>query len=194
MDESARYSGSQEDIEESAAPGQLELVRRFVNTLELENGGYDHLATLDGLSEWLREWDLPNPQLSERDRERAIELREAVRSQLVDEDDGESCKETTRRLNEAVADADLRVVFSEDGSTQLVPACEGFEATLARIAIAIREAMLVGDWDRLKVCGSDDCRWAYYDRSRNHSRNWCRMQECGNRAKVRAFRERRSGI
>lgn len=192
MTRTGRYSGSTEDLAESAAPGELEMVRRFVNTLELESDGYDQLATLDGLGAWLDEWRLPHPDLVEHDRLRATELREAVRAQLRDEDDGVSCADTTRRLNEAVTDAELRVTFAEDGSTQLVPACEGFEAALARIAIAIRESMLVGDWERLKVCASDECMWAYFDRSRNRSRNWCRMEECGNRAKVRAFRERRS--
>ncbi len=169
-------------------------MRRFVNTLEIERDNHDQFATLDGLSEWLGEWELPDPSLTEHDRSRAIELREAVRSQLGEEDDGEPCEQTTRRLNEAVVDAELRVVFGEDGSTKLVPACEGFEAALAHVAIAIREAMLTGEWGRLKVCASDECRWAFFDRSRNHSRAWCRMQECGNRAKVKAFRKRREKL
>jgi predicted RNA-binding Zn ribbon-like protein len=49
-----------------------------------------------------------------------------------------------------------------------------------------------GVWERLKVCGADDCRWAFYDTSRNRSRTWCSMADCGNRAKVRAYRARRS--
>ena len=49
-----------------------------------------------------------------------------------------------------------------------------------------------GTWDRLKVCLADDCQWAYYDRSRNRSSVWCDMRVCGNRAKVRSYRERRT--
>jgi predicted RNA-binding Zn ribbon-like protein len=45
-------------------------------------------------------------------------------------------------------------------------------------------------WGRLKVCGAEDCRWAFYDASRNHSRTWCSMSDCGNRAKARAYRAR----
>jgi CGNR zinc finger protein len=45
-------------------------------------------------------------------------------------------------------------------------------------------------WERLKVCGAEDCRWAFYDASRNHSRTWCSMSDCGNRAKARAYRAR----
>lgn len=50
-----------------------------------------------------------------------------------------------------------------------------------------------GQWERVKICPADDCRWAFYDRSRNHSRTWCSMQVCGNREKARSWRGRRSG-
>lgn len=58
-------------------------------------------------------------------------------------------------------------------------------AAAARLAIG-------GTWERVKICPADDCRWAFYDRSRNHSRTWCSMQVCGNREKARAWRGRRS--
>ena len=41
---------------------------------------------------------------------------------------------------------------------------------------------------RLKRCVA--CPWLFLDRSRNGSRRWCSMEHCGNRAKVRAHRER----
>ena len=43
---------------------------------------------------------------------------------------------------------------------------------------------------RLRQCGGDDCGWLFLDRSRNHSRQWCTMEDCGNLSKVRRFRER----
>jgi len=42
----------------------------------------------------------------------------------------------------------------------------------------------------LKVCPADTCQWAFYDASRKRSAVWCDMRVCGNRAKVRGFRER----
>jgi predicted RNA-binding Zn ribbon-like protein len=42
----------------------------------------------------------------------------------------------------------------------------------------------------MKACRAEDCRWAFYDRSRNRSRAWCSMRECGNRAKARSYRAR----
>jgi predicted RNA-binding Zn ribbon-like protein len=43
---------------------------------------------------------------------------------------------------------------------------------------------------RLRQCGGDDCGWLFLDRSRNRSRQWCTMEDCGNLSKVRRFRER----
>jgi hypothetical protein len=59
----------------------------------------------------------------------------------------------------------------------------------AVLAAASRLAVR-GVWERVKICPADDCRWAFYDRSRNHSRTWCSMQVCGNREKARAWRRR----
>jgi predicted RNA-binding Zn ribbon-like protein len=61
----------------------------------------------------------------------------------------------------------------------------------AVFAAASRLAVL-DQWERVKICPADDCRWAFYDRSRNHSRTWCSMQICGNREKARTWRGRRS--
>ena len=40
----------------------------------------------------------------------------------------------------------------------------------------------------LRQCPGDRCGWLFLDASRNHSRQWCDMRDCGNRAKVRRFR------
>jgi predicted RNA-binding Zn ribbon-like protein len=44
------------------------------------------------------------------------------------------------------------------------------------------------DRHRLKCC--DGCDRLFLDQSRNRSRRWCDMGECGNRDKVRRFRSR----
>ena len=60
----------------------------------------------------------------------------------------------------------------------------------ARAAAALLRTAGGPDWKRLKACPGPDCGWAFADRSRNGSRRWCQMSECGNRAKGAAFRER----
>jgi predicted RNA-binding Zn ribbon-like protein len=44
--------------------------------------------------------------------------------------------------------------------------------------------------DRIRACAANDCDLIFYDESRSNNRRWCSMQRCGNRAKVRAHRER----
>ena len=41
--------------------------------------------------------------------------------------------------------------------------------------------------ERIGICEGDGCGWLFYDNSRNHSRKWCDMGDCGNRAKARRF-------
>jgi predicted RNA-binding Zn ribbon-like protein len=48
-----------------------------------------------------------------------------------------------------------------------------------------------GDLARVRECGSATCEWLFIDKSRNHTRRWCDMNDCGNRAKVRRFRQRK---
>jgi predicted RNA-binding Zn ribbon-like protein len=58
--------------------------------------------------------------------------------------------------------------------------------------IALSAATVFGsdDVNRLKQCGGPRCGWLFVDTTRNHSRQWCEMANCGNLAKVHRFRER----
>jgi predicted RNA-binding Zn ribbon-like protein len=59
------------------------------------------------------------------------------------------------------------------------------------VAAAYLSVRTGSDWARVKVCAAPDCRWAFLDTSRNGTRRWCDMSDCGNRAKNRTWRERR---
>jgi predicted RNA-binding Zn ribbon-like protein len=181
------------DNEYSGAPGELELVRKFVNTFDHETGD-EELDSPGALASWLAEHGLAASELSlaAADLARAVELREALREALLAHNDEPLPPTTMTRLNEALAGVTLGVRVNDDCTIALEPAGTGLDAAFAQIAGIMREAMLSGEWLRLKVCPADDCLWAFYDRSRNRSRTWCRMEDCGNRAKVKAFRERQS--
>ena len=43
---------------------------------------------------------------------------------------------------------------------------------------------------RLKECANDGCGWLFLDTSRNRSRRWCDMRDCGNRVKARRHYQR----
>ena len=67
----------------------------------------------------------------------------------------------------------------------------GLEAALRPICHAASSLLTSGGLSRLRQCGGTDCGWLFLDRSRNHSRQWCTMDDCGNVSKVRRFRQRR---
>lgn len=43
---------------------------------------------------------------------------------------------------------------------------------------------------RVRACAALDCGWWFLDDTKNASRRWCDMKICGNREKLRRFRER----
>ncbi len=46
------------------------------------------------------------------------------------------------------------------------------------------------DLNRVRECASDNCEFLFIDLTKNHSRRWCDMKGCGNRAKIRRFRKK----
>ncbi len=62
-----------------------------------------------------------------------------------------------------------------------------------RIAAAVMDLLLTVDYGRLRRCPPDDggCGWIVLDQSRNGSRRWCQMADCGSAAKSRRLTERR---
>lgn len=61
-------------------------------------------------------------------------------------------------------------------------------------AYAAADLLTEGELARVKECGNPDCNWLFVDRSKNRSRRWCDMKECGNRAKARRhYRRTRKG-
>jgi predicted RNA-binding Zn ribbon-like protein len=172
------------------APGDLAVLQSFINTLDME-GGSEGLATPQALAAWLSEHALGKQrvELSETDLRHAIEVREALRD-LLGANDGEAVgKGAMETLSRAARSAQLVVVFEGKGSARLAPAASGVDAALGEIIAIAYRAMAEGTWQRLKLCRDDDCRWAYYDYSKNRSGSWCLMSVCGNRYKARKHRE-----
>jgi len=63
---------------------------------------------------------------------------------------------------------------------------------LAAAAAAYLAESAAGTWGRIKACASPTCQYAFVDTSHNASRRWCDMSGCGNQAKQRSYRQRRS--
>jgi predicted RNA-binding Zn ribbon-like protein len=176
----------------SEPPHGLALVIDFVNTLDVE-AGVDTLQNADGLREWLAEHELLDASAApptERERARAIDLRESLRALMLEHNGAPSDEHAGAELERTARAGNLGVHFSDDGSAHLDAGGRGFERALARVLIPVVAASGDGSWERVKACRADDCTWAFYDRSRNRSGVWCDMAVCGNRTKVRAFRRR----
>jgi predicted RNA-binding Zn ribbon-like protein len=177
----------------ASAPGELELVQRFMNLHEHGPGGTGDLPPSRALfEEFLRRRGLldEGTPFTEADRDAALELHRALHAKVrasgradLMEDDVEAIDRTARR-------AGLRPRFGR-GGPDLVPSQEGVPGALGRIVAVAFLADLQGAWEGLKECAGDDCNAVFFDRSKNHSGRWCSMSTCGNRAKVRAWRERR---
>lgn len=174
------------------APGELELVRAFVNTVDLEDGA-EELSDPPALARWLAARGLlpGGSRVGPADLRRALELREALRTLLQRNNGGPSVPRAADALDAASRAAGLAVRFGPEGA-RLEAAAGGAPGALGRLLAAAAAAMADGTWERLKACRSETCAWAFYDRSKNRSRAWCSMAVCGNRTKVKAYRRRRS--
>lgn len=66
------------------------------------------------------------------------------------------------------------------------------ERVLDPIVRSAAELLLSENWKRVKVCADDrGCGYLFLDQSRNRSRRWCDMKDCGNRAKAKRFYSRK---
>lgn len=171
------------------APGDLRFVQAFVNTLDVESGR-DRFAAASDLESWLRthcELD-SGVRLTERHRLEATRFREALRTILTEGNESDAAALAV--VNDVGHQANLCLSATAEGRLSLDAAGTDLYSALGRLLAAVHAAMLDGTWARLKVCAADECRWAFYDASKNHSGTWCSMKVCGNRAKVREHRSR----
>ena len=176
-----------------AAPGQLELVRAFVNTLDIE-AGTDEFAEPAGLRLWLAASGLPSEgEVTESDLREAVVVREALRAVLRGHVTGAVDTAEVAALRDVAWRLPIRLAITDDGSPAPAPAGAGPAGSLAAIVLIAAGAAATGTWQRLKVCGADDCQWAFYDRSPARSGCWCSMAVCGSRAKSRSYRRRAGG-
>jgi predicted RNA-binding Zn ribbon-like protein len=177
---------------EKSAPEPLRLVQRFVNSLDLEDGE-DELDSPQALGAWLADRELmaARANVGPADLRRALDVREGLRALLLRNNGLEFDPDKVERLDRAAARAGVRVSFSAAAEPALAPAGEDVDGALAQLLAIVASAVADGTWERLKACPREDCEWAFYDRTKNRSGRWCRMDQCGNLAKARAFRERR---
>jgi predicted RNA-binding Zn ribbon-like protein len=66
------------------------------------------------------------------------------------------------------------------------------DTILMAVADSAAELLTSDSLPRVRQCGGLNCGWLFLDTTRNRSRRWCDMKDCGNRAKVRRYRQRQA--
>jgi len=178
------------------APGRLGLVQAFLNTFwDLAGGGAEVWAGPGEYGAWLHERRLAADPAAVRaeDLARALELRQALRAlALANHDDAPvpAAEAVLDRIAAAVGPrAGLTPRFG-DGPPRLDVGADGPDAALGLVLGIVLAARWDGSSTRLKACPRAHCGWAFYDRSRNRSSQWCSMRICGNRTKAARHRVR----
>ena len=122
---------------------------------------------------------------------RAAELREVIERIFVAMSLGSPARPAdTSTLNRYLHSAmEHRTLVDDGGSFRWE--WQGLERDVAAPLLLIAEAasdLLISDnVEFVRQCGLETCRWLFLDLSRNHSRRWCDMKVCGNRAKSRNY-------
>ena len=83
-----------------------------------------------------------------------------------------------RELGRLCIGADLSIAWRDPPDT-----ADGFVGAIVHAAVLLLTAP--AERDRVRLCEAPDCQWLFYDSSRNRSRRWCDMRQCGNRMKAR---------
>jgi predicted RNA-binding Zn ribbon-like protein len=174
-----------------ATQAEADLLVDFVNTREIEEGT-DELGDPDRLRAWVEEQTgehLPEPDVEAHSR--VLALRESLRALLRANNGGEAGGRELAALREAAERSRYRSTLGPGGELTLGPARADLNGFEARLLLAIERIQSQGAWPRLKSCTGEGCQWAFFDATRNRSRTWCSMEECGNREKTRRYRARR---
>jgi predicted RNA-binding Zn ribbon-like protein len=170
------------------APGALELVRRFENTLELPDGP-DRLDSVEKAADWCLSHGLP-PIGDGAELQRLRAFREALRDVLFANNGEGEMRPAWEGLRPFVSSARLSVTVDSSRGLELRPAQPEREGAIATLLAIVYEALLDHTWWRLRACRKSSCRFAYYDHTKNASRAWCSMATCGNQAKAQRRRQR----
>jgi predicted RNA-binding Zn ribbon-like protein len=180
----------------------------FANTIDDPHGParFDHIGDLPGLLGWAQARGLlsrsahtrlasaarsPSKE-SSRQVQRAHDLRDTVQAVFGAVADGADVPEAAwGRLRQEAADAlGLAQLDLTDGLARLHWPDGGADVVSHAVAHAAYELLTGDQLGRLKRCAG--CPWLYLDQSKNSSRRWCTMEDCGKNAKMRRYVERRS--
>jgi predicted RNA-binding Zn ribbon-like protein len=188
----------------------LRLCLDFANTLEgrLTSLPQESFRSYGDLLSWGQRAGVVAPDAASR---LALEATRRTAEAIATLDRAVALREAIYRIFSAVAGkrmpeaADLGllngVLREALAALQVTPTADGFVwawgsqrrelgHVLWSIAQSAADLLTSVDLQAVRECAAPDCGWLFLDTSRNHSRRWCDMKACGNRAKARRHYER----
>jgi predicted RNA-binding Zn ribbon-like protein len=173
----------------------------FANTVDDPGGpaDFDHLGDVERALAWARHYGVLDQSslqhadpAAQADLRRLHQLRETVQSGFTAVAHGEPFPASVwRELRQAVADAiahaDLAAVPDR---VELCWPGGGLDGVGDAVAQAAYTLLTGGQLTRIKRCA--ECHWLFLDQSKNGSRRWCSMEDCGTSTKMRRYVARRA--
>jgi predicted RNA-binding Zn ribbon-like protein len=180
----------------------------FANTVDDPNGPtrFDHIQDPPLLLAWARNVNVlsdsqheelaafvrSQPTAAAAGLRRAHALRRTLQSVFGAVADGQPISEQPwRDLRRSIAEAINHAGLTADtDQVRLVWDGSSLDAVIWPVAYAAHELLTGGQLRRVKRCAA--CPWLYLDQSKNSSRRWCNMDDCGKYEKMRRYVERRA--
>ena len=167
----------------------------------------EKLSTYDDLLSWSRHAGLlpdtvvrrlvagarHSPRESAAVLKRAVAFREVLHRIFIDLLHGRSpSRDDTDLLNReiSIARSHQRLSAATQGYAWMWDTDAALDNMLWVVADSAARLVTSANLPRLRQCAGHRCGWLFVDSTRNGSRHWCDMKDCGNAAKVRRFRQR----
>lgn len=167
----------------------------LVNTVpSASRSGEDELSTTGELVGFLDDQAFTGSRVGTTEELGAVQaLRPRLREIWLAERD-EAVDGINALLREGAALPQLR---RHDGFDWHIHATDADAPVVTRLqveaAMAFVDVLRSDEWQRMRACEAPDCGAVLVDLSRNRSKRYCDVGNCGNRMNVNAYRERRAG-
>jgi predicted RNA-binding Zn ribbon-like protein len=180
-------------VEYKFAPPPLLAVQALANTFSFEPEE-ERLADPEHARRWLVQSDLAtrDVRVTEAEWRKLVDFRAAMRD-LIDANLDGDAEVAAAAMRPFAAEHPVAVAVGDGGAITLdLDPVGSVDELISQLLGIVLQARTEDQWPRLKICASDECRWAFYDGSRNRGGTWCKMETCGNVIKNRAYRRRLS--
>jgi predicted RNA-binding Zn ribbon-like protein len=180
----------------------------FINTQMIVNGeSTDVLESFEDFISWLvqanlltiAEADAAGAELNQKESTSLLQQAKILRTTLREL----AARIVARKpIPRSAINLINQILSQRPGYPQLVRRKGGFEQRFHSAAAPVHNLLVPlaevagdllcrADFALIKKCGNPTCILYFYDTTKNHTRNWCSMQTCGNRIKVAAHYQRK---